>query len=726
MLSFSLRRANLTTKEKGMKKRGFCKSFPLLLITTVFAAVTGIAGAQLRVNTDRTLGSDIHVTTPKLERVKFNASGQDFTGLYMRHSSLLLEKSKPALPVLSGLIMIAQDQKPEIEVIKTKYTEISIDKPVVPSRGAILRNVDPATVPYVQGSVYKKNAWFPADTEVVKISQPFIFRETRGVRLEVMPVQYNPVTRKLRVYSSIHAKLKYSGKGGANIHRGRSEFSRVYAPIYQKAFLNYASVPRRLSPVNENGRLIIIAADEFKKAAKPLADWKQKCGLQTLLVGTGEIGGATADNIKKFLQSQYDEVGFSHVILVGDAEQIPTNKGENEKADSDPVYVKLAGDDHVPDAIISRISASKPEQVSYQIAKIINYEQYPSEGAEAGWYGRALGIGSSEGNPPDYEYVEKLRQALLESRFSEIDSAYDPKAPANSGGGYDGYPYPGSFPGFPGAHPHFPMNPMQPMPFSITPDRSSDSRASLKDKVFESVNKGVSLINYMGHGSDTSWSTTGFNNADCSKLSNGLKLPVIVSVACVNGNFVGKDCFCEAWMNSGDIENPRGAVAIFGSTTNQSWVPPIKVQAAIVSDFLVNDTFLTVGGLMTNGIIKGLEIHGIETKGEGVKMMEQWHLFGDGTTLIRTRKPEKISVKIETSSIEGESQAIVKITDSKGNPVENARASCYTPNLEQVSTATSNKEGIARVNIGLNKGDEALITVFGADVVPVVDKKVKF
>ena len=706
-----------------MKKSCFCSSLLLLLAVLV---LTGSASAQIKVHTDRSLGSDIHVTTPKLERVSFAADGQNFTGLYMSHASLLIDKNKPALPVLTGLIMIAENQKPVLEVVKTNFTEISIDQPVVPSRGAIPRSVDPSTVPFVQGSLYKKNAWFPADQDIIKISRPFILREARGVRLEVMPVQYNPVTGKLRVYNSIHAKLSYAGQGGINVHRGRSELSKTFQPIYRKAFLNFASVPRRLSPIDENGRLIIIAADELKAAALPLAIWKKKSGINTILAGTGEIGGATTASIKTFLQQQYDEVGFSHVILIGDAEQIPTNKGENEKADSDPVYVKLAGDDHVPDAIISRISAAKPEQVAYQVAKIINYEQFPSENSDAEWYGRALGIGSSEGNPPDYERIEELRTALLQAKYSEVDCVYDPDKPSSGGGGgggYDGYPYPGSFPGMPGMHPHFPT---QPMPYSLAANRNSRTSGNLKDKVFASVNKGVSLINYMGHGSTTAWSTTGFSNTDCGKLANGLWLPFIISVACVNGNFVGKDSFCEAWMNSGDIENPRGAIAIFGSTTNQSWVPPTKVQAAIVTDFIINDSYASAGGLATNGIIKGLEIYGIEAKGEGVKMMEQWHLFGDGTTLIRTRKPQKISISIETSSIAGESQAMVRVIDANGNPVENARVTVYNDKLDIFATGTSNKEGIARANIGFEKGADALLTVSGADLVPVIDHKFKF
>jgi hypothetical protein len=702
------------------------------ILLSIFIAVFANASlmAQIRVDTDRSLQAEVHVTVPELGKVNFTANRTDFVGLYMNHAELLVSKGNPALPVMTGLVMISAEGRPKLEILESKFTEVELDRPVVPSRGAINRNVDPKSVAFKTGPVYKKNAWFPATSQIVKISRPFIFREVRGLRLEVFPVQYNPVQNKLRVYSYIRARVKYEGKGGPNIHRGRSELSRDFAPIYRKAFLNFSTMPKRLAPVNENGRLIIIAADELRQAMLPLVAWKKKCGLKTDLVSVSEIGGPTQKNIKDFLQQQFDESGFSHVILVGDAEQIPTNKGENEGADSDPVYVKLAGDDHVPDAIISRISASTEKQVAYQVAKIINYEQFPGEGDAAAWYGRTLGIASNEGTPTDFERMDELKVALLESgRFAEFDTVYAPKQSSGSGG-YNGYPYPGndypgSFPGgFGGPHPHFPMGggPSLPM-YSM---RSAARSGTLKEQVFDSVNQGVSLINYIGHGSAEKWVTSGFNIQDCQKLANGLKLPVIVSVACVNGDFVGKNSFCEAWMNSGDIDNPRGAVAIFGSTTNQSWVPPCKVQAAIVTDFIINDTYLTVGGLMTNGIIKGLEIYGVEKHSEGVKMMEQWHLFGDGTTLIRARKPFNPSCKIKTESIEGESQVMVTIKDESGKPVKGARVSCYSADLELVSTSIANDKGLARVNIGLEKGSEAYLTIIGPDMVPVVDKKIKF
>ena len=71
-------------------------------------------------------------------------------------------------------------------------------------------------------------------------------------------------------------------------------------------------------------------------------------------------------------------------------------------------------------------------------------------------------------------------------------------------------------------------------------------------QVSNAVNAGRGIINYTGHGSSTSWGTTGFNNADVDALVNDDMLPFIFSVACVNGNFanVGK-CFAEAWLRAG-------------------------------------------------------------------------------------------------------------------------------------------------------------------------------
>ncbi|MFZ5953195.1 MAG: hypothetical protein ACOYXC_21000, partial [Candidatus Rifleibacteriota bacterium] len=97
-------------------------------VFVVFAVLlAGSAQAQIRVDTDRSLQADVHVTVPELGRVDFTAFGQEYTGLYMDHSQLLVSKGNPALPVMTGLVMISEDRNPKLEILSSKYTEITIE-----------------------------------------------------------------------------------------------------------------------------------------------------------------------------------------------------------------------------------------------------------------------------------------------------------------------------------------------------------------------------------------------------------------------------------------------------------------------------------------------------------------------------------------------------------------------------------------------------------------------
>ena len=85
--------------------------------------------------------------------------------------------------------------------------------------------------------------------------------------------------------------------------------------------------------LNEVGRLLIISADEYAQAMKPFVEWKQKCGIEVQLVTMSQVGRTNSD-VKAFIQNEYDKGGLTNIMLVGDSDKIPTNKGVNEGADS--------------------------------------------------------------------------------------------------------------------------------------------------------------------------------------------------------------------------------------------------------------------------------------------------------------------------------------------------------------------------------------------------------
>ncbi|HNV71104.1 MAG TPA: C25 family cysteine peptidase, partial [Candidatus Ozemobacteraceae bacterium] len=227
--------------------------------------------------------------------------------------------------------------------------------------------------------------------------------------------------------------------------------------------------------------------------------------------------------------------------------------------------------------------------------------------------------------------------------------------------------------------------------------------------------------------SDMMWVTSRFGVADCKKLTNGAMQPYIIDVACVNGNFVkNAECFAEAWMRAGTIEAPAGAIGICAASTNMEWVPPCIVQAEMSSVYIAKNEYKTAGGILMNGIIKGLEQYGTSEKGSGVMMYEQWHLFGDATLNVRTNAPVALRAEGKASRADGVVTAEVVVVDAAGTPIRDARVAVYTEGMGTMGSTMTNAEGKAIVTISADAETPVYYTITGGDLVPVVDQKLTF
>ncbi len=157
--------------------------------------------------------------------------------------------------------------------------------------------------------------------------------------------------------------------------------------------------------------------------------------------------------------------------------------------------------------------------------------------------------------------------------------------------------------------------------------------------VSNAVNAGRSVINYCGHGSLTSWATTGFSNTHVDALVNDNKLPFIVSVACNNGEFQSGTCFAEAWLRSTNGTEPAGAVGMYASTISMSWAPPMCGQDEII-DLLVGNEKRSYGALCFNGACQMNDEYGASGENE----TKFWTIFGDPSLRVRTATPQAIAV----------------------------------------------------------------------------------
>jgi PKD repeat protein len=577
---------------------------------------------------------------------EIDIDGETYTRVRLPECGTLMKKGRPDLPRIREGLIIPDDARMSASILESE-TETRPIRTVAPSKGYLTRDVNPESVVHSFGSVYGQDSFYP-DARL-ETGDPYILRDFRGLDLEFRPFRYNPVLGLIEVSSRVVIELARVGAGQVNVkvRLPGDNPSREFADLYRSHFRNYTySVSQtRYDTLPEPGRLLLIAASTFSESVEPLVQWKLQKGTPTKLALYPDSTGIGADQVKSYIQSEYNSsAGLTYVILVGDAPQIPTLHGSHEGAASDPCYVKLEGNDHYPDAFISRISATSPAAVENQVSKLVRYERDPDEGIpNADWYHRGTGIASNEGSPPDYVRCGWLRSMLLDYTYTAVDQIYDPGASAS--------------------------------------------------EVTVAINEGRSIVNYIGHGSGLSWGTTGFNVSSVHALENGSMNPFIIDVACLNGNFESiSECFAEAWLRAGSAEEPKGAVGMFSSSTLASWLPPCDMQYEAV-ELLTQDRKNTFGGLCFNGVLRAMELHGGGGGSQGLKLMEQYNIFGDCSLLLRTDAPDGLQVSHASSILLGQSFFHVTVSE-----VEDALCALYEGGI-LYGSASTDVSGYAEISI---------------------------
>ncbi|RPH28431.1 MAG: T9SS C-terminal target domain-containing protein [Bacteroidales bacterium] len=495
--------------------------------------------------------------------------------------SQIEKKGAPDLGKNTQSVIIPDTEGMMIEVVSSKFTDVeNID--IAPSKGVISRDKNPKDIPYEYGIEYKTDAFFPKD--IAYLGEPYIIRDFRGQTIVMQPYQYNPVTKKLRIFSEITVKVTSTGKEGKNPLMRQKAIEQVdsrFESIYSNQFLNYTQ--SKYTPISENGgKMLIICYDNFASTMQPLVTWKNSIGIQTELVNYSTINSSAA--LKTYVQNYYNTKGLTFLLIVGDNAQVPTSS--TSAGDSDNNYGYIVGSDHYLDIFVGRFSAENATQVTTQVNRTLYYERdMPSSAANII---KGVGIASNEGAGGGGDNGESDEQHMNNIKTDLTGYGYTITNCYQNGG-------------------------------------TTAQLSSL-------INTGTGIINYVGHGSNTSWAAPSFSNTNVDALTNTNKYPFIFSVACVVGNFKSITCFAEAWLRSTDDSgNPAGAIVFCGSTINQSWASPMLAQDEM-NDLLVANSYKSYGGIFVNGLFKMIDGYGTD----GANMADTWTVFGDPSLLTRT------------------------------------------------------------------------------------------
>jgi hypothetical protein len=277
--------------------------------------------------------------------------------------------------------------------------------------------------------------------------------------------------------------------------------------------------------------LIILTYGDFAASVSALAKARTAQGLRVEVADVDEIynefnfGSKSPQAIKDFLQ--YARANWQtpprYVLLVGDASLDPKNylglgdwdlmptrmiEASYMETASDDWFVDFDGDD-IPEMAIGRLPARTAAEAALMVGKIVGYDT--SESASSVMLVADNNIGY------DFEGASRQIGQLLPANL-RVDQI----------------------------------------------NRGRLDAQAARQQLFDGINRGEKLVNYLGHGAANSWNGSLLTTDDAAALANSRHLPVFMMMTCLNGYFmdVGTESLAESLMKA----ERGGAVAVWAST----------------------------------------------------------------------------------------------------------------------------------------------------------------
>ena len=185
---------------KGNKILSAARGLIFLFCTTLTA---GERDAQLATNSNRQVTISYQLTDFKLDTFQLNGALAFRPTFYK--ALALSDRGAPELPTRVFIIGLPPGAQAEVSVIPGTSEELSEIEvrpaPTLDKRGGRRYDTDP--------QVYSHHSFYP--TTLARVAPATQFRQQTIARLEVMPVQYNPVQKRLRLYRHLQITVRFAG-----------------------------------------------------------------------------------------------------------------------------------------------------------------------------------------------------------------------------------------------------------------------------------------------------------------------------------------------------------------------------------------------------------------------------------------------------------------------------------------------------------------------------------
>ncbi|OPX17756.1 hypothetical protein BXT86_04775, partial [candidate division WOR-3 bacterium 4484_100] len=582
---------------------------------------------------------------------------------------------KPKLPMATAVLDVPYDAKIEVVLLSADYQDFALDKLGIDQR------VMPAlaSVPKIPGArakfiidekVYTTNRFYPEQITGIE-EHPGYARGHRLATLQLFPIHYNPVSKKIRCYTHIRVRVNFVG---ANIRKTQEEIGKNYSVVWEdfikKMVINYPDYLRGVPPLPVYYDIFYNSA--FSQAAESLAYWKKKKGYN---VRMWDATGWSASAINDTIEAQNPQATF--LVIIGDPNSStplpPSGTGSSSGDQTDLYYAETDGSGYLPDLFNARISVLDATQANTVIQKALRYEHANFGSAGYDWLKRACFIA---GYDSGYQGVGMATNWYCRNLL---------------------------------------------VPYGYTVDTLVYASGEEETRVVNQINAGRAWCVYTAHGGQTEWwvgYSGDFNVSELTNLTNNLDMyPMPCGHCCLTGDYqYSSNCFGETW----DRLDGRGGICYFGSVPSTYWDEDDWLQRRYF-DAIYADSI--PGNLYETGRFTQWGLYWIENNTNSSRKryyFEAYHLFNDPSLDFWTDIPGNMSVTHNSIINPGPTSFTVTVNGG-GSPLEDALVCCWIPNQSpemHVSTYTD-ASGIAILNVNpTTVGDTMFVTVTKHNFIP--------
>ncbi|MBD3276887.1 MAG: T9SS type A sorting domain-containing protein [Candidatus Aegiribacteria sp.] len=451
--------------------------------------------------------------------------------------------SHPRMPVYRSWIEIPTGAS--VEAVITEEQIETIDGPAWPIQPGI--QSAPKDRPRDQFVIERSNDIYSGSEAYPESWVRIIYAgEMRGRNLalvEVLPLKWNPSTNTCQYLSEATIDLKFTG---GDIAESYYRADRYYAPgfevILSRLTANYGTFEAGTD--TPPAPYLIVGHEDFVTTGMDdFVTWKENQGFEVTMVDLS-VTGSSASEIEDYILDAIENWTNppQYVLLVGDTGYLPGNSATEYGGVTDLYYVTLDDGDYMPDAFIGRFSVTNTGEAILMADRVIDYEQNVT--GSTPWVQNTCWIASNDNS----SISEGTHNYCIDNFLDPLGYTWDKVYPAQGGS-------------------------------------ASDAIAS--------INGGISMLTFSGHGSTTSWGDMSFGSSDFSQLTNGDMLPGVISHACLTGDFEVGTAWCETWTRTPD----RGGLWFYGSVPSSYWEPDDIQQRAEFEWFLAEDVHYPMGFL---------------------------------------------------------------------------------------------------------------------------------